>query len=74
MMASLFLTTPEEDASWRVSTFTERGHRYAFESYGQPRRHTQKRFVTLLVFLMTLALSGYLFVIIPEVSRDGMPR
>jgi hydrophobic/amphiphilic exporter-1 (mainly G- bacteria), HAE1 family len=67
MMASLFLTTQKGTHHGRIYTFTERGFNMLLKSYERGLDLVLKfRFVTLLIFLMTLALSVYLFVIIPK--------
>ena len=67
MMASLFLTTQKGTHHGRIYTFTEHGFDMLLKSYERGLDLVLKfRFVTLLIFLMTLALSVYLFVIIPK--------
>ena len=67
MMASLFLTTQKGAHHGRIYTFTEQGFDMLLKSYERGLDLVLKfRFVTLLIFLMTLALSVYLFVIIPK--------
>ena len=59
MMASLFLTTPKGAHHGRIYTFTEHGFDMLLKSYERSLDVVLKfRLVTLLVFLMTLALSG----------------
>jgi HAE1 family hydrophobic/amphiphilic exporter-1 len=67
MMASRFLTTQKGAHHGRIYTFTEHAFDMLLKSYERGLDLVLKfRFVTLLVFLMTLALSVYLFVIIPK--------
>ena len=67
MMASLFLTTQKGTHHGRIYTFTEHGFNMLLKSYERGLDLVLKfRFVTLLIFLTTLALSVYLFVIIPK--------
>ena len=67
MMASLFLTTQKGTHHGRIYTFTEHGFDMLLKSYERGLDLVLKfRFVTLLIFLTTLALSVYLFVIIPK--------
>jgi hydrophobe/amphiphile efflux-1 (HAE1) family protein len=67
MMASRFLTTQKGAYHGRIYTFTEHAFDMLLKSYERGLDLVLKfRFVTLLVFLMTLALSVYLFVIIPK--------
>ena len=66
-MASRFLTAPKGGHQGRLSTLTERGFEVLLKGYERGLDLALKfRFVTLLVFLTTLALSVYLFVIIPK--------
>ena len=67
MMASRFLITQKGAHHGRTYTFTEHAFDMLLKSYERGLDLVLKyRFVTLLVFLMTLALSVYLFVIIPK--------
>ena len=67
MMASRFLITQKGAHHGRIYTFTEHAFDMLLKSYERGLDLVLKfRFVTLLVFLMTLALSVYLFVIIPK--------
>jgi hydrophobic/amphiphilic exporter-1 (mainly G- bacteria), HAE1 family len=66
-MASRFLTASKGAPQGRLSTLTERGFEVLLKGYERGLDLVLKfRFVTLLVFLTTLALSVYLFVIIPK--------
>ena len=66
-MASRFLTASKGVHQGRLSTLTERGFEVLLKGYERGLDLVLKfRFVTLLVFLTTLALSVYLFVIIPK--------
>ena len=67
MMASRFLTASKGAHQGRLYTLTERGFEVLLKGYERGLDLVLKfRFVTLLVFLTTLALSVYLFVIIPK--------
>jgi hydrophobic/amphiphilic exporter-1 (mainly G- bacteria), HAE1 family len=67
MMASRFLKLPKEAHHGRLYALSERGFAALLRAYERGLdlvlRH---RFVTLLVFFATLALSVYLFAIIPK--------
>ena len=66
-MASRFSTASKGVHQGRLSTLTERGFEVLLKGYERGLDLVLKfRFVTLLVFLTTLALSVYLFVIIPK--------
>ena len=66
-MASRFSTAAKGVHQGRLSTLTERGFEVLLQGYERALDLALKfRFVTLLVFLTTLALSVYLFVIIPK--------
>ena len=67
MMASRFLTAPKGTHHGRLYTLTERGFEVLLKGYERGLDLVLKfRFVTLLVFVATFALSVYLFVIIPK--------
>ncbi len=67
MMASRFLTPPKEGHRGRLQALSERGFASLMKAYGHGLDLVLRfRFITLLVFLATLALSVYLFVIIPK--------
>jgi hydrophobic/amphiphilic exporter-1 (mainly G- bacteria), HAE1 family len=67
MMASHFLTPVKEVGHGRLYELSERGFGALLRGYERGLDLVLKfRFVTLLVFLATLALSVYLFVIIPK--------
>jgi hydrophobe/amphiphile efflux-1 (HAE1) family protein len=67
MMASRFLRPPKEVHHGRLYELSERGFAALLNGYERGLDLVLKfRFVTLLVFLATLALSVYLFVIIPK--------
>jgi hydrophobic/amphiphilic exporter-1 (mainly G- bacteria), HAE1 family len=66
-MASRFLTASKGAHQGRLSGLTERGFRVLSKGYERGLDLVLEfQFVTLLVFLATLALSVYLFVIIPK--------
>jgi hydrophobic/amphiphilic exporter-1 (mainly G- bacteria), HAE1 family len=67
MMASRFLTAAKEAHHGRLYKWSERGFEALLKGYERGLDLVLEfRFVTLLVFLATLALSVYLFVIIPK--------
>ena len=67
MMASRFLTPAKETHHGRLYEISERGFDALLQGYERGLDVVlQYRFVTLLVFLATLALTVYLFVIIPK--------
>jgi HAE1 family hydrophobic/amphiphilic exporter-1 len=67
MMASRFLTSAKEAHHGRLYEWSERGFDGLLKLYERGLDLVLKfRFVTLLVFLSTLALSVFLFVIIPK--------
>jgi HAE1 family hydrophobic/amphiphilic exporter-1 len=67
MMASRFLTSAKEAHHGRLYEWSERGFDGLLKLYERGLDFVLKfRFVTLLVFLSTLALSVFLFVIIPK--------
>lgn len=67
MMASRFLTPAKDVKRGRLFDLSERGFKSLLKTYERGLDFVLKfRFVTLLVFLGTLALSAYLFVIIPK--------
>ncbi len=68
MMAARFLPAANETHHGRLYELSERGFDALLNAYerGSGRRAAIHRFVTLLVFLATLALTVYLFVIIPK--------
>jgi hydrophobic/amphiphilic exporter-1 (mainly G- bacteria), HAE1 family len=67
MMASRFLTASKKVRHGRLYTLTEDGFEVLLKGYEWGLNLVLEfRFVTLLVFLATLALSVYLFVIIPK--------
>jgi HAE1 family hydrophobic/amphiphilic exporter-1 len=67
MMASLFLTPEKEAGHGRLYRLSERGFDAMLRGYERGLDVVlEYRFITLLVFLGTLALSVYLFVIIPK--------
>jgi HAE1 family hydrophobic/amphiphilic exporter-1 len=67
MMASRFLTSAKEAHHGRLYALSERGFGALLKGYERGLDLVLEfRFVTLLVFLATLALSGYLFMIIPK--------
>ena len=67
MMASRFLTAAKEAHHGRLYEWSERGFEALLKGYERGLDLVLEfRFVTLLVFLATLALSVYLFVIIPK--------
>jgi HAE1 family hydrophobic/amphiphilic exporter-1 len=67
MMASRFLTSAKEAHHGRLYEWSERGFDGRLKLYERGLDLVLKfRFVTLLVFLSTLALSVFLFVIIPK--------
>jgi hydrophobic/amphiphilic exporter-1 (mainly G- bacteria), HAE1 family len=67
MMAARFLTSAKDTHHGRLYALSERGFDGLLKAYERGLDVVLKfRFVTLLVFLATLALTGYLFVIIPK--------
>ena len=67
MMASRFLAASKAAHQGRLSALTERGFEVLLKGYERGLDLVLKfRFFTLLAFLTTLALSIYLFVIIPK--------
>jgi HAE1 family hydrophobic/amphiphilic exporter-1 len=67
MMASRFLTPPKEAHHGRLYDWSERGFAALLNGYERGLDLVLEfRFVTLLVFLATFALSIYLFVVIPK--------
>jgi HAE1 family hydrophobic/amphiphilic exporter-1 len=67
MMASRFLKPPKEAHHGRLYALSERGFDALLRGYERGLDLVLKfRFVTLCVFFATLALSAYLFVIIPK--------
>jgi HAE1 family hydrophobic/amphiphilic exporter-1 len=75
MMASRFLTAAKEARHGRLYEFSERGFGALLKGYERALDLVLEfRFVTLLVFLATLALSVYLFVIIPRASSRSRIR
>jgi HAE1 family hydrophobic/amphiphilic exporter-1 len=67
MMASRFLTSAKDTHHGRLYALSERGFDALLRAYERGLDVVLKfRFVTLLVFLATLVLTGYLFVIIPK--------
>jgi HAE1 family hydrophobic/amphiphilic exporter-1 len=67
MMASRFLKSAKETHHGRLYALSERGFDALLKGYEQGLDLVLKfRFVTLLVFLATLGLSVYLFVIVPK--------
>ena len=67
MMASRFLKPHDEEHHGRLYAFSERMFQSMLDAYERGLNIALKfRFVTLLVFLGTVALTGYLFVIIPK--------
>jgi HAE1 family hydrophobic/amphiphilic exporter-1 len=67
MMASRFLTSAKAAHHGRLYAWSERGFEALLRAYERGLDLVLKfRFVTLLVFLATLALSVYLFMIIPK--------
>ena len=67
MMASRFLTRPKELHRGRLYELSERGFAALLKGYERGLDIVLKfRFVTLLLFLATLALTVYFFVIIPK--------
>jgi hydrophobic/amphiphilic exporter-1 (mainly G- bacteria), HAE1 family len=67
MMASRFLAPPRAARHGRVYAWSERGFDALLKGYERGLDLVLKhRFATLLVFLATLALSVYLFAIIPK--------
>jgi HAE1 family hydrophobic/amphiphilic exporter-1 len=67
MMASRFLTPPKEAHHGRLYEWSERGFAALLNGYERGLDLVLRfRFVTLLVFFATLALTVYLFVIIPK--------
>jgi hydrophobic/amphiphilic exporter-1 (mainly G- bacteria), HAE1 family len=67
MMASRFLAASKTAHQGRLSTLTEHGFEVLLKGYERGLDLVLKfRFFTLLAFLTTLALSFYLFVIIPK--------
>jgi HAE1 family hydrophobic/amphiphilic exporter-1 len=67
MMASLFLTPEKEAGHGRLYRWSERGFDAMLRGYERGLDVVlEYRFITLLVFLGTLALSVYLFVVIPK--------
>jgi hydrophobic/amphiphilic exporter-1 (mainly G- bacteria), HAE1 family len=67
MMASRFLKTPEEAHHGRLFALSERGFDAMLRGYERGLDVVLRfRFITLCVFFATVALSVYLFVIIPK--------
>jgi hydrophobic/amphiphilic exporter-1 (mainly G- bacteria), HAE1 family len=67
MMAGRFLTESNGAHHGRLYILTERGFEVLVKAYERGLDLALRfRFLTLLAFLATLALSGYLFVIIPK--------
>src|ERR1700733_3250769 len=67
MMASRFLTPPKEAHHGRLYEWSERGFAALLNAYERGLDLVLRfRFVTLVVFFATLALTVYLFVIIPK--------
>jgi hydrophobe/amphiphile efflux-1 (HAE1) family protein len=67
MMASRFLTTPQQAHHGRLYLWSERGFEVLLKGYERGLDFVLgRRFATLLVFLATLALSVYLYMIIPK--------
>jgi multidrug efflux pump subunit AcrB len=67
MMASRFLTRPEEGSHGRVYQWSEHAFDMLLKGYERGLDLVlQFRFITLCVFLATLTLSVYLYVIIPK--------
>ena len=67
MMAARFLAPQDEVSHGRFYEWTERGFGALLRLYARGLDMVlSHRFATLLAFLATLALSGYLFVIIPK--------
>ncbi len=67
MMASRFLTSAKRVHHGRLYEWSERGFEALLKGYERGLDLVLEfRFVTLLVFLATLALSVYLFVIVPK--------
>ena len=67
MMASRFLKTPEEAHHGRLFALSERGFEAMLRGYERGLDVVLRfRFITLCVFFATVALSVYLFVIIPK--------
>jgi HAE1 family hydrophobic/amphiphilic exporter-1 len=67
MMASRFLKPPQEAHHGRLYALSERGFDALLRAYTRGLDVVLRfRFITLCVFFATVALSGYLFVIIPK--------
>ncbi|SED04921.1 hydrophobic/amphiphilic exporter-1, HAE1 family [Rhizobiales bacterium GAS188] len=67
MMASRFLKPPKEAHHGRIYALSERAFDALLRGYERGLDLVLKfRFITLCVFFATVALSGYLFVIIPK--------
>src|SRR5271168_1887401 len=67
MMASRFLKSAKETHHGRLYALSERGFDALLKGYERGLDLVLKfRFITLLVFLATLALSVYLFIIVPK--------
>jgi HAE1 family hydrophobic/amphiphilic exporter-1 len=67
MMASRFLISAKEAHHGRLYAWSERGFEALLKGYERGLDLVLEfRFVTLLVFLATLALSVYLFVVVPK--------
>ena len=67
MMASRFLKPPQEAHHGRLYALSERGFDALLRAYTRGLDVVLRfRFITLCVFFVTVALSGYLFVIIPK--------
>ncbi|WP_088347171.1 MULTISPECIES: multidrug efflux RND transporter permease subunit [Rhodomicrobium] len=67
MMASLFLKDAHKTKHGRLYTLSERGFDAMLKAYERGLDIVLKfRFITLLVFLATLGLSVYLFILIPK--------
>jgi HAE1 family hydrophobic/amphiphilic exporter-1 len=67
MMAARFLTSAKDTHHGHLYALSERGFDALLKAYERGLDVVLKfRFVTLLVFLATLVLTGYLFIIIPK--------
>jgi HAE1 family hydrophobic/amphiphilic exporter-1 len=67
MMASRFLRSPSEVRHGRIYNFSERTFESLLKGYERGLDFVlEHRFATLMVFLGTVALTGYLFVVIPK--------